>query len=298
MANRTLRGLPAALILVAACSNASDGDAVPDGEATSAPAAVSVIDAEGRTVQLPGPATRILSLVPSVTQTLHSIGATELLVGRTDYDTLSAIAELPSVGGGVGPNLEVIRTLEPDLVITFAGESDARTRDGLQALGIRSFAVRPDRLADVGPIIRRLGALTGREAAAEFVAREMYLQLSAAREATRDLDPVSVIYLLGGSPPLVAGPETFISDLIQLAGGTNVFADLGELYAPVSPEALLVREADVLLVAQGSDVEERLRAGRRVVSIPSWVEIPGPNMGRSAWFIVRALHPDLFEDGL
>lgn len=297
MGIRSLRALHAGLILLAACTYGGDtgGDR---SEVTASPGvAISVIDAEGRTVELPAPATRVLSLVPSVTQTLQRIGATDVIVGRTDYDTLSSIAALPSVGGGVGPNLEVVRTLDPDLVVTFAGESDARTREGLHTLGIRTFAVRPDRLGDVAPIIEQLGALTGREEEADSVARGIELELSAARQATLDLDPVSAIYLLGGSPPLAAGPETFISDLIELAGGTNAFDDLPELYAPVSPEVLLVREAEVLLIAEGSDVEERLRAGRRVVRIPSWVEIPGPDIGRSAWFIVRALHPDLIEAG-
>lgn len=302
MGIRSGRALPAVLILLTACSRGDGSGAGAPTETTPTDSAargavISVVDAEGRALELPAPATRILSLVPSATQALHGIGATDLLVGRTDFDTLSAIAALPSVGGGVGPNLEVVRTLEPDLVVTFAGESDARTREGLRRLGITTFAVRPDRLTDVGAIIRHLGALTGRTEAADSVQRELERQLSAAREATRDLERVRAIYLLGGSPPLVAGPGTFLSDLIEVAGGTNVFGDLGELYAPVSPEALLAREADVILLSEGGEVDERLRAGRRIVTVPGWVELPGPDLGRAAWLIVRALHPGLVGDG-
>ncbi len=256
---------------------------------------VVVVDARGDTVVLPGPAERILSLVPSVTQMLDRMGAAHHLVGRTDYDTLTSIAHLPSVGGGLGPNLEIVRTLDPQVVITFAGESDLRTSRGLRALGIAEVAVRPDRLADIPPIVEILGLVTGRSEDSRTLAEEMTTELGRVRATVASLPPVRAAYLLGGSPPLAASPGTFISDLVELAGGRNVLQDLDGLYAPVSPEILRIRPIDVLLVGQGGHLDERITVGRRVAEIPSWVEVPGPHLGAAAWIVARALHPELAE---
>jgi iron complex transport system substrate-binding protein len=257
---------------------------------------VQVVDHRGDTIPLEAPATRVLSLVPSVTQTLDRMGASDLLVGRTDYDTLSAVEDLPSVGGGLGPNLEILRTLEPQVVITFAGESDPRTSRGLAALEIPEIAVRPDRLEDVPAIVEMMGLLTGRRAEADSLVQTMDAELNAVRAAVEDLPPVRAVYLLGGSPPLAAAAGTFISDLMELAGGRNVLRDLDGLYAPVSPEVLRAREIDVLLVGDGSSLDPRITRDRRVATIPSWVEIPGPDLGRAAWIVARALHPSLGGD--
>lgn len=260
---------------------------------TAAGPGVQVVDHRGDTIGLDAPATRVLSLVPSVTQTLDRMGAADLLVGRTDYDTLSAVADLPTVGGGLGPNLEILRTLEPQVVITFAGESDPRTSRGLAALEIPEVAVRPDRLADVPAIVGMMGLLTGRRAEADSLVRSMDAELNGVRAAVVDLPPVRAVYLLGGSPPLAASAGTFISDLMELAGGRNVLHDLDGLYAPVSPEVLRAREIDVLLVGEGSSLDPRITRDRQVATIPSWVEIPGPDLGRAAWIVARALHPSL-----
>jgi ABC-type Fe3+-hydroxamate transport system substrate-binding protein len=291
-------GLLPVLLLLAACGSGSgdlEGDDAASGtegpETQGSP--VVVVDHRGDTVSLPRTAVRIVSLVPSVTQTLQRIGATRLLVARTDYDTLSAIAHLPSVGGGLGPNLEVLSTLEPDVVITFAGESDLRTSQGLAALEIPEVAVRPDRLIDVPAIVRMMGVLSGREAQARALVAEIQAELEAVSAAVERYPTVRAAYLLGGSPPLAAGPGTFISDLLERAGGRNVLQDLDGLYSPVSPEVLRLREVDVLLTGEASSLDPRLTRGRRVAEIPSWVEVPGPDLGKAAWIVARALHPAL-----
>lgn len=254
---------------------------------------LSIVDARGDTLRLSAPATRIVSLVPSVTETLYRLGAVDLLVARTDYDTLSVVRQLPSVGGGLGPSLEILRALEPDVVITFAGESDPRTSQGLAALGIREFAVRPDGLGDIMPIVRQIGRLSGRESEAQVLVQAIDADLAAVRAAAEGLPELEVVYLLGGSPPLAAGAGTFISDLLELAGARNALGDLVGLYAPVSPEVLRALDLNVILLGEGSSLDPRVAAGRRVAEIPSWVEIPGPAVGEAAWVVVRSLRPGI-----
>ena len=251
----------------------------------------------GDTVRLTGPARRIVSLVPSATEALVRLGAVDRLVGRTEYDTASVLSALPSVGGGLQPNLEILRTLEPDVVVGFAGESDARTARTLGDLGIPVLQVRPDGIPDVRRMIFRMGELVAAEGPARALVAEIDRTLEEIRTAVARYAPVRAVYLLGGTPPLAAGPGTFLSQLVEVGGGENVLDDLGALYAPVSPEVLLDRDIDAVLMTRGSRVDARILEGRRVVELPGGVEIPGPDVGASAWIVARALHPELPDGG-
>ncbi len=251
-------------------------------------------DATGAVLILPRPPARIVSLVPSGTLILQSLGAQDLLVGRSDFDTDTALVHLPSVGGGQSPSMERLISLDPDLVILFAGESDPSTPARLSDLGIPVFSIRPDGVADVQQIIRQLGAVTGREGAADTLLKEMNETLAEVHGRVRDLRLVRVAYLLGGSPPWVAGGGTFIDELLTAAGGENVFADLGSLYAPVSPEELLVRRIDLLLAPVGAEL--RLPdLGIPLQRVSPDLELPGPGLAQRALELAALLHPEGFR---
>jgi iron complex transport system substrate-binding protein len=255
-------------------------------------------DSEGVPETLPEasrPIERIVALVPAATETLVLLGAGDRLVGRTDYDTAQVVAALPSVGGGLQPNLEILRTLEPEVVVAFAGESDLRTAQVVTEMGIPVVEVRPSRIEDVRAMVGRLGRLVGAEDRADELLANIDETLAEVAAAVAPLAPVRFAYLLGGTPPLAAGPDTFLSELATLAGGVNVLGDLGALYAPVSPEVLRDRDIDVILMTRDSRIDPRILEGRRAAELPSWVEIPGPALGRSAWEVARALHPGLQE---
>lgn len=279
-----------ALALTAACGEGPEprGDASPAFPASSA--SVEVVDAEGRTVALATPARRVVSLVPSITGTVVALGAGDRLVGRTDYDTEPAVLELPTVGGGLGPDLESLAALDPDLVIRFAGESDRATPDRLDDLGIPHLAVRPDRVADVFTIVDWVGRLLGREDAAAELNTRLEEQLEAIRTEVSGRAPVRAAWLMGGSPPWTAGEGTYIDELITLAGGVNALDDVGALYGAVSPEVVATRDIDVVLLSEGAEVDARLLEGRRVVRLPPSVQQPGPGLGEAARAVADALH--------
>ncbi|MFC1660614.1 ABC transporter substrate-binding protein [Gemmatimonadota bacterium] len=240
------------------------------------------------------PPRRIVSLVPSATQVIQALGAGRYLVGRTDFDTGPELAHLPSVGGGLQPSVETLVALKPDLVVHFTGDSDRSTPNRLAELGIPHFAVRPDRMEDVRQIILDLGELTGFTAEAGELLRDMDTTLGEIQRRIRGERRPRVAYLLGGSPPWVAGGGTFLEELIEAAGGVNVFGDLDVLYGPVSPEELMAREIDLLFLPEGSEVAlPGLELPIRRVS-PS-VELPGPHMAQAAWELAAILHPDLFR---
>jgi iron complex transport system substrate-binding protein len=251
------------------------------------------VDSDGREIHLRGPARRIVSLVPSATLILEALGAQDLVVARTDHDTAPWTQALPSVGGGLQPSVESLVAVQPDLVVRFGGPQDTRTPSSLDGLSIPHLAIRPDRISDVMSTIELLGRATGREdAAAALVARLRAGLDSVARVAART-PPVRVAYVLGGDPPWVAGPRTYIDELMTLAGGDNVFDDLGSLYAAVSPEEFLARRIDLILTPKAGTLDPRLAGVARVAEIGDLLELPGPGVADAARDLLRLLHPEL-----
>jgi ABC-type Fe3+-hydroxamate transport system substrate-binding protein len=272
--------LPVALA-VAACSNESPraGDSLYE-----------LIDADGNTVALEGPAHRVVSLVPSASETLHALGRDDVLVGRTDFDTAAWAAGIASVGGGLEPSLEAVVALAPDLVIRFAGEQDARTPARLDALGIDHMAVRPDRVEDIYRTVDMVGRAVGETERADSLEAEIRTGLSAAAARFGALPPVRVAYLLDGTPPWAAGPDTFIDEILELMGGENVFRDLEALYAPVSPEQLRERSIEVVLLAGAQAFDASLVPGARIERTEGALDLPGPGVVHAAVRIGELLH--------
>lgn len=218
------------------------------------------------------------------------MGRDDVLVGRTDYDTQAWAARLPSVGGGLDPNLEAIVALRPDLVVRFAGEQDTRTPARLAELGIPQLAVRPDRIDDIYRTASLLGQAIGDATAADSLTAAIRSGLLAASAAVRDLPRLRVAYVLGGTPPWVAGAGTYIDEVVSLMGGDNVFADLELLYAGVSPEELRTRDVDVVLLSEAGTFDATLAPGARVELVGSALEIPGPGVVEAAYLVAERMH--------
>lgn len=261
-------------------------------EAPGFPATVT--DAAGRSWVFEASPERIVSLVPSATRTLEALGARGLLVGRTAYDTTASLARLPSVGGGLDPSLEMLLALRPELVIRYAGESDRATPLRLEQMGVRHFAVRPERIEDVRDLIRDLGLVTGRRVQADSLLADMDAGFHEIRTRIAGRAPVRVAYLLGGNPPWVAGPATFIHELLEAAGGENPFADLEAPYGPVSPEEFLVRGIDLVLAPEGAEVFLP-SPSLRLVRVSPNMELPGPDLPRRLRELAVILHPQVFR---
>jgi len=139
-----------------------------------------------------------------------------------------------------------------------------------------------------------LGAVTGFLDRAGELVQEMDTALSGIRERVMGRPRVRVAYILGGNPPWVAGPGTFIEELLISAGGVNSFSDLAVLYGPVSPEEFLVREIDLFLAPEGEDVA--LPSSKvPLVRVPQSTELPGPDLAQSALLLASILHPEVFR---
>lgn len=271
------------VVAVAAC----DGGASHDGAAratTGGP--VSVVDDAGRTIALDGPAARVVSLVPSVTDVVLALGLEDRLIARTDYDADPRLAALPSVGPGLTPNLEWLASQAPDLVVAWRDVEGRALVDRLASLGIPVYS---SRLEDVGTAlgtITRIGALLGAEPRADSLRHAIEGRLDSLRAAASTAARPTVLYIVGGDPPYAPGPGTFVHELIGIAGGANVLADLPDGWHSVAAEEIVRRDPDVIVIpVHGAEAG----AAAELASRPGWRDLRAVREGR-----VHEVHGELF----
>jgi ABC-type Fe3+-hydroxamate transport system substrate-binding protein len=142
-------------------------------------------------------------------------------------------------------------------------------------------------------IIDLLGRIVNKTETADSIRAALEIELNTVEGLVRE-SPRTPVAILGGNPPLAAGAGTFLHELVELAGGSNVFADSRALYAPVSVEAILARRPDLLLVSAGTTLPSALDAFPWR-AIPPEVEIPGLGLGVSARILANLIHPELFR---
>ncbi len=206
------------------------------------------LDDLGHQVALTGPAQRIVSLSPSTTELLFAIGAGPRLVGRTRWcDYPPAAAAVPSVGDGLNPNVEMVLSRRPDLVVLYASAANQDAITRFDNLHIAAASLRLDRLDDLPRAARFLGRLTGTAARAESLAAGFQARLDSAR-AARVAPTRRVAVIVWDNPPIVIGAGSFLTELLSLAGARNVFDDVAQPSAPAAIEAIAGRDPDVVLV--------------------------------------------------
>ncbi len=272
------------------------------------PQAITTVDDTGREITLTAPAQRVVSLVPSGTDILLALGASHVLVGRTDYDTASELAALPSVGGGLDPSLERLVALNPDFVIAWAEAGPTSLRSQLEPLGVSVFGLRSQDTADVFRSIQRLGHVVGRDSAAVRLAQKVRDALSSVHTSVASRPFPSVLYLVEHDPPMIAGPTTFVGQVIGIAGGTHAFPDVAALWPQISLEEIVRRQPDVIILPSLTSLEpfiDRLRetpgwrdlravrTGRVIQIPPELLSRPGPQLAEAARLLRDRLHPDV-----
>ncbi|NJM09054.1 ABC transporter substrate-binding protein [Candidatus Gracilibacteria bacterium] len=214
---------------------------VPSAPSTAPGAAATTIsDDLGRSVTLSGTPQRIVSLAPSVTEILFAIGADAQVVGVTEFCTFpSEAARLPKVGGFSARTIsvEAIVGLQPDLVIAGTA-SQQPVVEALEALGIPVLVLAPDSLEAVYGSIRQIGAITGHDQSAAAVVADMRTRVATVTAIVATIPAAerpTIFWQVFNDPLMSSGPDTFIGQLIVLAGGTNIFADASEDYPRGAP---------------------------------------------------------------
>jgi len=255
MIRNTLLSTFLVVLLLTACAPAPATVAAPVPAATELPATevpatipaveeIAFTDALGKEITLAGKPERIVSLAPSVTESLFAIGAGAQVVGRTDYcDYPQEVAALPSIGGFSASSISVesIIALEPDLVIG-GSTYQAEVIQTLEASGIQGFVSQPGNLEGIKESLILFGRITGHEDQASEVVAEMQARLDAVKEAVAGIpadERPTVFYEVWHEPLMSANGSTVVGELIDFAGGVNIFASLPDEYPNVSVEEIV-----------------------------------------------------------
>ncbi|HWH75522.1 MAG TPA: cobalamin-binding protein [Methylibium sp.] len=219
-------------------------------------APIDFVDDAGRAHRLPGPAQRVVTLAPHLTEIVYAVGAGGQLVGTIDASDHPLPARaLPRIGDHARFDVERLLLLKPDLVLAWLSGNPDREVRALEAAGLRVVRFESQRLGEVAASIERVARLLGRDAEGAQAARRLRAELEAQRQRHAGAAPLRVFYQVWPQPLLTLNGRHLVSDVLALCGGRNVFADLAPLVPPVSTEAVLAADPEVVLT--GSERPEQ-----------------------------------------
>lgn len=274
---------------------------------------VSAVDSTGRRISLPAPARRIVSISPEGTEALYAVGAGPNLVGDTSYcDYPEEALALPKVGG-FSPetiSIEKIVSLKPDLVVT-AGRLHTQIAASLEKLGIRVFAYEPETFVEVADCMMSLGELAGHRNQGIRAAATLTSAVDRVRLLTSSIPTVrrpTVFWEVSDEPLMTCGRRSFAHQLIEAAGGRDIFSDLPGPWPVVSSEEVLIRAPQI--IAGPDDLGDKLSIAK-LSALPGWKNIPavrerriflipadlvsraGPRLATGLLDLLKVLHPEL-----
>ncbi len=265
-------------------------------------------DGEGRQVTIDSAPQRIISVAPSVTEILFSIGAGDKLVGRTDYcDYPAEVANIPSIGTLMEPSIEKMAELNPDLIIVSTHFTEEAAKQ-LDNLGIKVFVLKAQENFDgLYKTISQAAQITNHQAEGNKVIADIKTRVAKIVAKVEGLTPVSCYYSVStGETEYTATGDTFIHELLTMAGGDNVAKD-GQYWA-YSAEKLLEHNPDIILVGKQYDALNtfiNLDAHKDLDAVKNGkvIEIDGSRIGRLSPRIVESLeevakilHPEIAFD--
>ena len=209
---------------------------------------LSVLDDLNRTVVLSSPAQRIVSLAPSITETLFAVGAADQVVGVTDYCNYPESAKKKTrVGGVVNPSVEAIISLQPDLIILSMEGNVREDFNKLLSFGIPVFVTNPRSLSGIHKSISDIGTLAGHSQEASRLVQAMQTREASV---TKEVPPRSkrILFIVSLQPLIVVGGNSFLAELLGRAGGLNVAATSPSTYPTYSRESVVKENPEVLFV--------------------------------------------------
>jgi len=270
------------------------------------PPSSPLVDDFGDTLRVAQPFRRIVSLDPTTTEILFAVGAARWMVGRSHWDAWPPAAlALPDLGPGIRPNVEAILAARPDLVLLYASDDNRGAARQLRAAGVATAAFRIDQIPAFRRVTPILGRLSGDTAAARVTVDTVDRSLAHVEATTRGRRRPKVLIPAWDTPLLVIGGGSFVSQVVAIAGGDNVYGSHPERSPQVTLEDVVRRDPDVILT--GPERRHRYltdprwksvraaREGRVLAMDTALVWRASTRLGESALSIARLLHPELFR---
>jgi iron complex transport system substrate-binding protein len=253
---------------------------------------------------------RVVSLAPSVTETIFALGFGDRLVGATtSCDYPAEALKIPKIGGFMSPSLETIVAKRPDLVIGVSSATDPAKAREMERLGLKVTLISLASVNDILNSIKSIARLLGSPQAGERLVRKITLQMDQVKERVAPAPRRATLLLVGLRPLIAVGGKNFIDELITLAGGKNIAGDAAQPWLNLPDEYVVARAPQVIIEA--SMGSERGASGKhwsdlksipavkdgRVYSYPSdKILRPGPRIGEGLEEIARLVHPECFAD--
>lgn len=283
------------MAILLACNTASEQRAATSDQRVT-------VDDAGDPLPPPARRTRIVSLIPATTEILFALGAGDRVVGRTHWDGWPPdVVNVPDIGDGIRPSIEIVLTARPDLVILYASGDNRDAAQALRAAGVPVISLRIDRIAEFERAALLLGDAVGEARRAQAVVDSVRLTLDRVRRATNGRPRPTVFMLAWEMPLMTIGSGSFLSELVEIAGGRNVFGDLEGPSPQVSFEEVLRRDPQFILgrPETAGDLRAKprwlglpaVRDGRVLVMDTVLVGRPGVRLGEAAVSIAKLLHP-------
>lgn len=264
-------------------------------------AGVQVTDERGVTSTWSAPPHRIVSLLPSLTETVCELGACARLVGVDRYSNWpAAVKQLPQLGGGIDPNVEAVVALRPDAVLI---ADSSRAVDQLRALGLQVVVLEPKNSADVRRVLATVGQLLGVDASEpQRVWRRIDAAVSAAAQSLPTRIRHTRVYFEVNSAPYGAGEASFVGELLARLGARNILpASMGP-FPRLNPEFVVRANPDLIMVGDqnfggmaqrpGWSGIRALREHRLCVFTPAQSDVlvrPGPRLADAARLMADCL---------
>lgn len=308
-----LYALAAILICATVVSAEQSPVTQPNGDAAKTAAPLIVKDEVGRTVEVPQPVKRIISLAPSVTETVYALGAGDRLVADSDACNYPPAAQkLPKIGGPFTPNLEVIVSLKPDLVVVAANSGNRKeTADALDLLHVPTYATNAKTIEDVLASIVKLGDVLGNGEQGRTLTESLRARLQDLHRRLENVAPTRVLFVVWQEPLISIGQETYIADALRRAGAESVIHTKQD-WPRVSWEEV-VRLQPAYLVFASAHPEEVTTMLSGVRNLPGWrdlqavienkivivseaINLPAPRLVDAIEELARRLHPEAFTE--
>jgi iron complex transport system substrate-binding protein len=286
--------------------------ALPATAPPAAPAHREIIDETGRTIRIPQSIRRIVSLAPSLTETIYALGLQERLVGDTDYcDFPPEAQKITKVGGVINPSLEAIAALHPDLVLVTKSLNRLETVRALADLGIPSYATDPHTVDDIISSMQRLADLLGAPEAGVSIAKDLERRLAETQQRIASLPQRRVLFVVWTEPLISIGKDTFIADALLHAGAVSI-VDSAQSWPQISLEEVVRQQPDFLIFAE-SHAEAPPPDVEALPSLPGWrildavrnrhyalvsdaVNRPAPRIVAAIEDLAKQLHPEAFVE--
>jgi iron complex transport system substrate-binding protein len=293
------------LAALSACGSGDDEATASSSPSAAAAGPITVTDGSGVEVTLDAPAETIVSLAPANTEIAYAVGAGEKMVAGTSYDDYPEEAKaLPKIGDFANPNVEKIASYSPDLVLA-AGGIQADLRAKLEDLGMTVYVVDPKTYDGVIATIENIGKLAGTEDDAATVTDEMTAAQMEVQTKVGDLEKVTTFLEIYGKPLMTAGTDTFIDDMITIAGGENLGAMAGSGFPNFSTEVLVQEDPAVYIADSGSmsepgEIDKRagfseltaVKEGKVFIIEDSIIARPGPRLAEGLRQLAGMIHPE------